>query len=774
VERQADISRRETAAYWRGAIRTAAISAVVILIMAVLVHALLRERAQANYSEALAIRDRGRIGHRVESLIALDKARPWYGDRDALCSAAVAAIALPDLKVAPDFLPSTLTGSLTIDPEFQLYATNAPTGEVIVRHRETHAHYATVPARQPAVQAMHLSRGGDFMAITYEGEADHSLSLWSTRPERELWSWKHPVVPHSATFSPANDLLAFGTEHEGLASVQLVELHGDEVTLQPPLRGEAYEMRRPHVLRFHRTQPWLAEAAEGRQEIRLWDLESRDRAERGLPSAVLDMAFHPQRPLLLVACEAKDLYLIRCQRQPAVAGSGLKMEEPIKLAGHHAAVLGVAFAPKGDLFTSLSEDHTLRVWRAEELPRLRSPTVQSALIPSFELPLGIASLEQVRFSGNGRFLLASSPDGYPFKAWQVLSGEYRLLTEDERRGSPFQAIQFDKANRFLAAAAAEGITLWSLQSGACLGRTPFRPHHQDSPTTPWTTLSARFSEATDFWGLWLHSGNGVELHPLVVKGQEPKIGLELGKARHKLDYEGLGAFEVAKRSGAVVAARLDTLQVFLPGTTHPIEVQVGRHFSRFQLSPDAAWAVGQQRTAAQSPGAQDDRLEIWDLHRYRRVPNHPQLEGGTFFGFSSPHGRWFLLHQAGNLEVCSTQTWAVARTYPLTRLVPGLASGPFAFSPQGSLLAVAFGPGMVRLVAWDEEGPPHLGLGVTLQSPDPMTLTALVFSPDGNYLAGLSGGRTIQLWDLQAVSERLKEVQLNGQFPREQQPLEGH
>jgi WD40 repeat protein len=82
-----------------------------------------------------------------------------------------------------------------------------------------------------------------------------------------------------------------------------------------------------------------------------------------------------------------------------------------------------------------------------------------------------------------------------------------------------------------------------------------------------------------------------------------------------------------------------------------------------------------------------------------------------------------------------------------------------AFAPDSKLLAVGHTMSEVRLFRSDtfEEV-------ATLTSPEPLLTLWFAFNPDSSRLA-VAAGKTIQLWDLRAVRERLRELGLDWDLP---------
>jgi len=152
---------------------------------------------------------------------------------------------------------------------------------------------------------------------------------------------------------------------------------------------------------------------------------------------------------------------------------------------------------------------------------------------------------------------------------------------------------------------------------------------------------------------------------------------------------------------------------------------------------------------------------IWALDL--RTNNSIKLERSpaSFFAVFSPNGKWLVTGSPDNYHVWEVGSWAKpVHDLPGYHGIAGLV-GPLAFSPDGTMLAVARSSSAVELVdatkGWEEI--------VTLKSPDPEILIWLEFSADGRQLAVVTQGHLIYIWDLRAIREHLAEMDLDWELP---------
>jgi WD40 repeat protein len=167
-----------------------------------------------------------------------------------------------------------------------------------------------------------------------------------------------------------------------------------------------------------------------------------------------------------------------------------------------------------------------------------------------------------------------------------------------------------------------------------------------------------------------------------------------------------------------------------------------------QLSPNGRWlsVVALNRDVVQ------DRLEIWDVRRRRRMTTL-RPAGGSDFGRFSPDGRFLAVGDLlGRVQVVSTATWK-----PVTPSFAGGRANWAAFNGDGSTLATGNADGMVRL--WDVASGQALGAplpGV------PNSRVVPIFTPDGTHLiAAHQNGRAYR-WDIRPASLVRQACQVAG------------
>ncbi|HMF19409.1 MAG TPA: tetratricopeptide repeat protein, partial [Gemmataceae bacterium] len=377
-----------------------------------------------------------------------------------------------------------------------------------------------------------------------------------------------------------------------------------------------------------------------------------------------------------------------------------------------------AFNHAGDLLASTSWDGTLRLW---------DPRTGQQL---FQTQAGGGAL---RFSTDDRFL-AAGIEGNNLQLWQVAPAScYRTLVQNGAGGKgdycTVNPTCFE--NHLLAVAMGQGVDLRDLCSGNALGFLPL----QDSTAVLFEPSGALLTARPGVLQRWPISGDLAR--PRVLKVGPPQ---EL-----PLLWGSIGWIS-SSRDGRVLASAQPwgglVWHQDLPGP--PIKLSPHHDTRHVSVSPDGQWVA--------TGSYWGTKVKIWEARTGKLAKELP-VESWSSVQFS-PDGRWL----ATNGHVW--RLWAVPswQQGPLVS-VNGNTSG--VFSPDGRVLAVEMGHGVVRLVN------PYTGGEYTrLEDPNQDRAIGLAFSADGTQLVATNNdSHSIHVWDMRAIRRHLAKIGLDWDMP---------
>ncbi|HSR52752.1 MAG TPA: serine/threonine-protein kinase [Acidobacteriota bacterium] len=494
--------------------------------------------------------------------------------------------------------------------------------------------------------------------------------------------------------------------------------------------------------------------ADSLKRLEWWDfLAKRKVREIELPATSNDIALHPTKELMAVALRSEDVIQIRSRRDgrlvreielPGViysldwssdgrllaAGGGFDLyvfeteswRQLRRLEGHTAEVVEVYFSPNSPLVATYAWDETTRLWNAV--------TGESLLTA----PVRIKG-----FSKGGGQLAFRSKDS--FGVWTVLHEDMFRIFYGHSGKNP-QRAAFSPGGRWLASAGHDGLILWDRE-----GYWPAR-------VLSTSDAGGVFFDAQQ--GLYGCTQEGLKRWELPAQGPLPQdVEPEMVFAHQCLR----AALDGSERLLAVLQADDSGRQIVL---VDPEEPGVMRRFEGFpgidsiDLSPDGSLlAAGNWR---------GDRVQVWKTEDASVQAVLCRGLDSVRIRFS-PDGKLLLTGSNISYQAWDTETWKEVYSFPRPLRVSNVA-GLIDFDPANGVMAVTSSVRRVQL-AEPQTGSPLM----TLEAPDAHIVEGLRFAPSGQFLAAVSGTNRIQVWNLQRIRQRLRELDLSGQSaPRDTPP----
>jgi WD40 repeat protein len=676
--------------------------------------------AEAKLAEAELLRFSRRLGHRSDGLKIVNEVGQLFRQLELpperlnkVRNAAIASFAPPDLELAGEHDLKKGYNSVDFDGSLLKYALNDSEETIRIRTLPDHKEQGVVPALDPLGWPgwIRLSPDGRFMAVTHPGGAAQIWRLTSDpiEPVQELTGVHGRLIE----FSPDNKLLAFLNDAGGMGFVKLEDK--TKVILDKPTVICHTESGR---ISFHPDSHQVAVPSllGGRPAIQIVELPSGEtRAEFPCGHRLKGLCWHPGGRIL--ASVGDDLKI--CLWNVAKAE---KVEKSWVLEGHTTGGILCSFNRAGDRLVSIDWSGLLRVWDTTNGRQLHVFSAPGGYVH----PFSYSDLLPVSDGSKARFFRLSGSDAF-----------FTIVRPPLRGPGGFDPGLFPRlivhpAGGILAVANGAGtVSLVSVGTRRELnvlginGKTlPLAFDPQGALLTYGQAGLYRWEFRLDNAGVWRVrrpvrladlSTNDVEVPGASADGRVLAIP--------------------QKDKGPVV------LHLGPPVRAFPLTPQPG--MPRCAVSPDGRWV-------AVAPGQPGFNAHIWDAQTGVPVKELPVPGPGTVR--FSPDGKW-LATTAGGIRLWVVGTWEEG---------PRIGGDiPVFAPPDGRVVAIQKGFGVVALV--DTASGQELA---SLDASEQSLLFPQCFSPDGAelYLLG-SESRAIHVWDLRALRQRLKEMDLDWSQP---------
>ncbi len=678
---------------------------------------------EALLSEARATRFSRRQGQRFHTLATIRKAVAEARELDKppevfdeLRRLAVAALALPDSRVAREWDKSWLKGKrgLAFDPvSLGRYALGDADGTIRVCRVEDDKELARLPGLG---KGQELTFGLDEQTLYLWNEADGFLKRWRVgEPEPVKVAATSSGNVERWTMSRDGSRLMLLHAEKGGTRVEIFELPDGRRCFERSLRHDHNPALTGMVAALSPDGRWLA-ATEGnygtpaRNRVLVFDVDRGQLVHTLVheDNARCPVWYADSSTLAVGNCDTGTVYLwdVPSEKQ-------FRVLRELKGGGPQ---LGASLS--GQLLAGHSE-----WWQNQVLwhPYTGAPLLRMA-----------ESNASLRFSTSGGWLYG----------WEQTGGKVRLHVAEPSpilrtlicnpKGealSECKHVAVHPGGRLVAGGTSHGVSLFDLCTGLKVG-------HLDSGET----LHVRFDPSGG--DLFTCGAQGL-LHWPIRFGADGPEGLSIGvphRLREKVGNGNLG-FDVSQ-DGQVIAVPEFTraIVLFRDGSKPPLTLSPLQDTRTLSISPDGRWVLTRTHV--------DSDSKVWDTRTGKLAAD---MKGSGNLSFSSD-GRWL----TNGWQRWETGTW---REGPC--LGNGAGQAVRAYSPDGQYYFTSKDGGPLLLV--DSESGKTL---VTLELPEQSQVWYAAFTPDGTRLIHSTvNDHLVCVWDLRALRRHLADLDLDWDTP---------
>jgi WD40 repeat protein len=668
-------------------------------------------------SEAAALRHRGQVGQRFESLAQVQRAlemAPPAEFVEKLRSEAIAALALPDLSVEHEWeIESATLSGIDFDAEFDRYVRLNTDGSAAFCRREVQKELRLSNFEIEGQGPFHgpwVSPDGKTVVIGTDGKVSNSaLAL-------EVWDLSNPV-PRKLWRAALSASVATAMSFRADARQFAVGLANNSVAVFEIETGrQVWTETLPSIVHYAAFHPRDARLAVSVGDlVRIINVDQGQEVRRlNLPeNSVGSVSWHPDGRRLAAARGLK-IFLFDTE-------TGSRLGNPWE--GHRSVGIHLAFHPQGDLLVSSDWQGDTRLWD----------------VPTATQVLRWPQSTGCRF-GTTNHLLGAGHSGSRWRLFQVARGT-ELRTIRPADCPPLGLLTppiLSHDGHILATSFANTLCLFDVDHGRELGA--------------WKVASAKSAIPQGYhkdrgWLIAFEQPGAIsqlEFWPML---KDPGVPERLTLTRGSAVARSIGGSGALSADGQVLAvANLNAGAEVVRLADASATVRLGSQYDVRQaaISPDGRWIV----TCSHWPDPNRNHVQVWDGRDGTLAQKLPI--GNQSSAVFSPNSLLLATHTPSEgTRLWNVGDWRLVSEFP--------SAGRAVFNPDATLLAMGDIPGTIQLLEV-----PSGRILARLSAPAPLWIWPVCFAADGSRLVAMDTDLSqIYIWNLRELRRNLARLALD-------------